>query len=350
VATFEAIYNRNINALHYVDVNAKPSNGALASGDDKRTIYPALDLSGTAASNARFYNPGIGNAFVLVNNNKGYSYSLTGKLEKPVTRNWGGMIGYTFGMATDLSSVGSTVNVNTPTYIGNNYLQNGYSDNDLRHRFVGYVNYRLNYGGNIGGATTFSLGMVSASGFKLSYTSSNDMNGDGQINDLLYVPASGRNLTFQDYSPVTGVTFTAAQQQTAFDTYVSNHPYLKTRRGNYAERNGAALPWLTRIDFAIEQDFFIKVGKQKKSNVLRFRADFLNFGNLLNNKWGVGYVSTTTQPLNYRGRTTAGEPIYRLATQVVSGNTVLVKDAFLKSKTLDDVYQIQLGIRYIFNY
>jgi hypothetical protein len=70
---------------------------------------------------------------------------------------------------------------------------------------------------------------------------------------------------------------------------------------------------------------------------------------LISNKQGVSYVSTTNLPLNYRGRTTAGEPIFRLATQVVNGSTVLLQDAFVKSKTLDDVYQIQLGIRYLFN-
>lgn len=350
IATAEFIYNKNVNALHYVDVNAKPSTATLASGDDKRAIFPALDLTGTAASNVRFYNTGIGNAFVLVNNNVGHSYSLTTKLEKPTTKNWGGMIGYTLAKAIDLSSVGSTVNVNTPTIYGNNYLTGGYSDNDLRHRFVGYVNYTLNYGKKkVGGATTFSLGMVSSSGYKVSYTASNDMNGDGQINDLIYVPAAGKNLTFQDYSPATGITFTAADQQAAFNSYINNHPYLSERRGQYAERNGAAAPWLTRFDFAIEQDLKVFVGKSGKANTLRFRADFMNFGNMINNKWGVGNVSTTTQPLNYRGRTAAGEPIYRLATQVVNGSTVLLKDAFIKSKTLDDVYQIQLGIRYIFN-
>jgi hypothetical protein len=70
---------------------------------------------------------------------------------------------------------------------------------------------------------------------------------------------------------------------------------------------------------------------------------------MINEDWGVGNVSTTAQPLNYRGRTN-GEPRYRLATQVVNGQTVLLKDAFVKSRTIDDVYQVQLGIRYIFNY
>lgn len=348
IATAEFIYNKNVNALHYVDANARPSSGVMAGGDDKRAIFPALDLSGSAASAARFYNSGIGNAFVLVNNNVGSSYSLTGKLEKPTTKNWGGMIGYTLARATDLSSVGSTVNVNTPTIFGNNNLVGGFSDNDLRHRFVGFVNYTLGYGKKIGGATTFSLGVVSSSGFKLSYIASNDMNGDGQINDLLYIPAEGRNLVFQDFSSG-GVTFTALDQQVAFKNYVNNHPYLNERKGQYAERNAAQLPWLTRLDFAIEQDLIVLTGKKGKANTIRFRADFMNVGNLINNKWGVGNLSTTTQPLNYRGRTASGEPIYRLATQVVDGKTVLLRDAFVKSRTLDDVYQIQLGIRYIFN-
>ena len=347
IGTLEAIYNKNINMLHYVDVNQKRPSGTFA-GNDKRDIYPALDLSGAPATTARFLNPGIGNAFVLTNNNVGYSYSLTAKLEKPMTKNFGGVLAYTNAKATDLSSVASTVNASTPSIYGMNYLREGFSDNDLRHRFMGYVNYRLNYGGKFGGATTFSLGMVSASGFKLSYTYSSDVNGDGQFNDLIYIPAAGNNLTFQDQTVGTTV-FTAAAQASAFSNYIEANPYLKNRRGQYAERNGVQAPWLTRFDFSIEQDFFVKTGKNKKANTFRFRADFINFGNLINNKWGVGNVSTTPQPLNYRGRTTAGEPIYRLATQVVNGATVLLQDAFVDSKTLNDVYQIQLGVRYIFN-
>jgi hypothetical protein len=347
IGTLEAIYNKNINMLNYEDVNLKRPSGSLAGGDN-RDIYPALDLTGVAATNARFINPGIGNAFVLTNNNVGYSYSVTAKLEKPLTKNFGGVIAYTNAKATDLSSVASTVNASSPSIYGVNYIREGFSDNDLRHRFMGYVNYRLNYGGKFGGSTTFSLGMVSASGFKVSYTYSSDVNGDGQFNDLIYVPAAGSNLIFQDQTVGTN-TFTRDQQAAAFSAYIDAHPYLKNRRGQYAERNGGEAPWLTRFDFAIEQDFFVKTGKQQKANTIRLRADFINFGNLINNKWGVGNVSTTPQPLNYRGRTSSGEPIYRLATQVVNGSTVLLKDAFVNSRTLGDVYQIQLGVRYIFN-
>lgn len=348
IITLEGIYNKNINMLNYVDVNLKRTN-AILGGNDGRDIYPALDLSGTAASTARFINSGIGNAFVLTNNNVGYSYSLTVKLEKSFNKNFGGLIAYTHAKATDLSSVASTVNANTPSIYGVNYLREGYSDNDLRHRFMGYINYRLNYGGKFGGATTFSLGLVAASGFKLSYIVSNDLNGDGQINDLIYVPAEGNNLVFQDYSVGT-TTFTAAQQSEAFSSYIDANPYLKNRRGQFAERNGAQAPWLTRLDFAIEQDLFILLGKSERRNTIRLRADFLNFGNLLNNAWGAGWVSTTPQPLNYRGRNSNGEAIFRLATQVTSDNrTILLRDSFVRSKTINDVYQIQLGVRYIFN-
>ena len=347
VGTVEFIYNKNINALNYIDANLRKPTVSFAAGADTRAIYPALDVT-TNTSAARFINPGLGNAFVLTNNSDGYSYTLTTKLEKPITRNWGGMFGYTYGKSTDLSSVASTVNATTQAVGGINYLKPGYTDNDLRHRFVGFVSYKLNYGKNFGGGTTFSLGMVSASGGKISYIASNDMNGDGQTNDLIYIPQLGSTMNFEQYTSGTK-TFTKIDQEIAFESYIINHPYLKGRRGTYAERNGGAYPWLTRLDFSAEQDIFVKTGKNKKSNTLRFRVDILNVANLISNKQGVSYVSTTNLPLNYRGRTTAGEPIFRLATQVVNGNTVMLQDAFVKSKTLDDVYQIQLGIRYLFN-
>jgi hypothetical protein len=145
-------------------------------------------------------------------------------------------------------------------------------------------------------------------------------------------------------------TYTAADQAAAFDAYIDNNPYLKSRRGQYAERNGGYAPWLTRFDFAVIQDFFIKTGANGMKNTLQLRLDILNVGNLLNNHAGVGYLTTTTSPITATVPTGVGAvPTYRLATQTISGTIVPIQDSFVKGITLDNVWQAQIGLRYIFN-
>jgi hypothetical protein len=58
-----------------------------------------------------------------------------------------------------------------------------------------------------------------------------------------------------------------------------------TRRGQYVERNGFTLPMLHRLDLSVTQDFSINI--KGKKNAFQFRADILNFTNLLNKDWGV---------------------------------------------------------------
>ncbi|TLU91872.1 TonB-dependent receptor [Dyadobacter sediminis] len=362
IGTVEFIYNKTINGLRYIDANLKTPDRTF-EGADERPRYPASGVTstGTGAANtvavARFINPNISNVFVLKNTKKGNSYIATVKLEKPASRGFGGFVSYTYGEAKDIAFVGSTVQANIPSVAGQNYLPLSYADNDLRHRIVGLLNYRINYGGTAGGSTTFTLGAVSNSGSKISYTLNQDLNGDGQTsNDLIYVPRNASELSFAPLTVGTGanaVTYSPEEQQNAFNSYIEGNDYLKSRRGQYAERNGGAFPWLTRFDLTVIQEFYVAVGKNGKRNTIQLRGDVLNIGNLINDKWGLGNQSTTVNPLALASVSADGTPSYRIATQVVNENnvnrTILLRDSFIPSATVNSVWQAQIGIRYIFN-
>jgi hypothetical protein len=355
VATAEGIYNKTIVGLRYIDANLKVADRQF-TGPDTRDRFPASGLSGSAATTARFINTQTTNAFVLKNTKEGSSYTLTAKLEKTAQKGFGGFVAYTYGVSKDIQSVGSTVQANMATADGQNHLMLSYADNDVRHRVIGLVNYRIEYGEKAGGATIISLGMIANSGGKLSYVSSNDMNGDGQTNDLIFIPNKASEMTFSSLtvgSGATAQTFTPAQQQAAYDTYIDGNPYLKDRRGQYAERNGGYYPSLTRFNFSLVQELYFKVGPKQMKNTLQIRLDILNAANMLNNKWGVGSVTTSFNPLTLDKVATDGTPAYKMATQVIknddgSTTTILLKDSFTKSITIDNVWQAQIGIRYIF--
>ena len=68
--------------------------------------------------------------------------------------------------------------------------------------------------------------------------------GDGQGgNDLIYIPRDQSEIVLADCATACGSNVTAAQQWAAFDAFIEQDDYLRTHRGQIAERFGALNPW-----------------------------------------------------------------------------------------------------------
>ncbi|MGO4905417.1 carboxypeptidase regulatory-like domain-containing protein [Flavobacterium sp. W20_MBD1_R3] len=354
VATVEGIFQRNINAIHYYNANFEAPVGTF-SGPDNRPRY--------ARSNAGVrVNDNVSSAVVLTNTDKGTFYSTTFKLEYPYKKGLWGSFAYTHSTANDLLSPGSIASgswTGARSVNGNNDLPLALSNNNTPHRLVGILGYKIEYGKNVGAATSINLGYIGEQSGPFSYAYGGDMNGDlVNGNDLIYVPMKASDIQFSNIiasdfnSSIRGtaagdvIVYTPAQQVSAYDQYIEQDKYLSSRRGQYAERNGGVLPMLHRLDLSATQDFYITIAGKK--NNFQFRADILNFTNFINKDWGVTQRVTNANVLNYN-ITTANVPFYKLATQVeANGTRVLIKDTFQKNASTFDVWQAQFTLRYIF--
>lgn len=353
VGTVEGIYNKNINEVFYYNANLANPVGTL-NGDvsgDNRPLYGGTD-------NGVRVNNNVSNAIVLSNSNKGYFYSTTFKLEYPYKNGLWGSMAYTRSDAYDLLSAGAVAAgswTGARSVAGNNNLDLSISNNNTPHRIVGIIGYKINYGQKAGAATSINFGYIGEEANPFSYTYAGDVNGDRvNGNDLLFVPVKASDIRFapinQTIGGVTQVLYTEAQQQAAFDAYINQDPYLSTKRGQYVERNSNIIPMLHRIDMSVTQDFFIKIAG--KRHAFQFRADVLNFGNLLNRAWGVSQRPTNVNILGVSQAPSSANnftPFYTMALQTDNtGKRFLATDTFQKNASTFDVWQAQFTLRYTF--
>ena len=342
VATAEYLYNKTLNAVHYYEANLQNPVGTLG-GVDNRPRFGGTDATVRVNSN-------VSRAAVLTTKDGAYHESLTLKLEKPYQKGFWGSFAWTTANSKDYMSAGSIASGSWQSALsiaGNNNLDLSFADAFVKNRFVGLLGYRIEYGSKYGGATTITLGYVGQQGNPYSYIAAGDLNGDRvNNNDLIFVPMKGSDIKFSTLT-AGGKTFTEADQQAAFDKFIGQDKYLSTRRGQYAERNGGLLPYLHRFDLSVAQDVFVKIGG--KRNSFQIRMDILNFGNMVDSKFGVSQRATAPQLLNFVSRDANNVPTFRLATQrLTDGSTILARDSYQYNSSVFDVWSAQLGIRYIF--
>jgi len=337
IASADIIWNDNITDIYYENLNLKGPVGNLL-GADNRPVYNRRD----------FIDSNYGGIYLASNTGGGNSWNAAFTLRKPYENGFAGQVSYSYGEANAIfdgtSSQNSSQWRNMQTVNGkNSNLPVTRSDFSAGHRISSNVSYEIDWNDNI--KTTIGLFYNGSQGSPFSYTYREGrdlLNDDSRDNALMYVPASASEIVLQDRS---GSAAGTADEWILLDDYISNDKYLKTRRGQYAERNASRGPWSHIVDFKLLQD--ISFPAMKKKNTLQLSIDIFNFTNLINKDWGrQTFASSNTSILQTVDEGGPGEtPVFSLRENVLEEGPKLYDDSGIQSSR----WQAQVGLRYTFN-
>lgn len=347
VATLEGIYTKDVNAVYIRDANLADPVGTLAG--DGRPLFGAVSgVTGVNPGNDRRINDPVVQALVLDNTSNGYAFSLTASLQKTTGR-LTGLLAYTFTDSKDINNQsGSTAG---SLFTGNNIVSTpnfpnlAFANNLFPHRVNGFVSYRFDYAKLF--ATTLSLIYEGRAAGNFSYVYGGNPNSDGiSNNDLMYIPRNQNEVLLVTANAQD--TRTPQQLWDQLNQYIEQDKYLRNRRGQYAERNGAFLPWVNILNFRLLQDV-----KIYKKNIVQFSWEINNVLNLLNTNWGLFQTTNRAQLLNFVGyetphtatAPTTGRPIYSFP---LGNDGQPLTQSYINNTGLNSRWQMQFGLRYIF--
>ncbi|MEO6718752.1 MAG: TonB-dependent receptor, partial [Ferruginibacter sp.] len=361
IVTLEGTYSKDINAVYYQNINLNETNAFALGGADNRQRFLTVANSNKYYSGSTLANPNIGNAILMSNTSKGYSYTLTGRVQKTY-RNFFGSVAYTYSAAKNTAEFGSTASslwsaraVAAADPNADNLANAAYYQ---PHRIIAYASYKL-VTGKYASTSIGAIFEASTSGVS-SYVYNGDLNGDGNTgNDLIYVPrnASEINLvkvgsgglgtgTGTATSPVTDAR-TSAQIWNQLNNFINQDHYLSGRRGEYAQANANVAPFYKRLDLNITEDLSIKTGKER--HTLRLTLDLVNAGNLFNKYWGTYKTPNLANFLKYEGLAADGKTPSFSMTYLDDKNQVPLVNSFRDNTNIISRWQMQFGIRYLFN-
>jgi hypothetical protein len=357
VASAEWLYTKVKSGIYYEHLNL--GNSTRAGPDGRQMFYRAEGLSsdcwnanGTAITAAvagrpetvkcptpalqsrtrALSNPDFNNVLLARETSNGGGNAITLALSRPVRDGWGWSFAYTKTTATDVSPLTSSVsnsNWNGRNIFNPNENTAGNSNYLIKDRFNGSLNFSQTLFGSY--RTTVGVFYEGRRGKPYSWTYLNDLNGDGVLgNDLMYIPSG----------PGSGeVSFRGgAAEEARFWDVVNANPGLAKAKGGVVSRNNSFNPWVNNFDVRLSQELPGFASSHKATVTL----DFLNFGNLLNKKWGrideIGFPSNRSF-VNYSGLDANGKYVYSL------GST---EDFVTRQTAGESQWAVQLTLKYSF--
>ena len=334
VFSADFIWNDNISQVIYENINiAGPQFNTTGAGS--RPNYGFQKVDGTYSD-----------IYLASNTGAGSSYNVSGTLSKNFVTDRLDIrtsATYSYGEADGLldgtSSQNSSQWRNLETVNGSNRPDLSISDFSAGHRVIANSTFEFKWSETA--KTRIGIFYEGAEGTPFSYV----VDGTGLLSDtgsdsaLIYVPANEAEANLVDDGGVT-----ASEQWALLDAFIEGNDYLRTRRGQFAERNADRSDWSHIIDLKFAQEFGLQFGD--KIHRFELTADIFNFTNFLNKEWGVRTFANFNQVqlLDFEGfapdNTT---PQFSFDPRNAETANIIDDRGLVSSR-----WQMQVGLRYSF--
>ncbi len=296
--------------------------------------------------------------FLISNTNEGKSWNTTFTLSKNFFSSLVDVrasASYSYGDSEVLFEGTSSQNISNWAFNesvnGSNNLTVSTSDFAQGNRYLANVIADFKWSKNL--KTTLGFFYEGVDGTPFSYVVGGfgsadliDDTGEGFV-PLPFIPSSFEESLLVDDTARDGTLISsAAEQWAALDAFIDSDEYLRTRRGQFAERNSNRADMSHVVDLKFAQDFSFDVGGNK--HTLQLTADIFNFTNLLNRDWGRRFFTSrfdTATLVNFEGFAADGTTPQYTFNSNVENSLNNIDDAGFRSSR----WQAQIGIRYIFN-
>ncbi len=339
LATVEGIYSNDLNGVFV-------RNADLIA--PVRTLPDGRPYYGGAGSNELNPDGGAG-IYVIDNTSDGYSFNVSAQLRKQFRFGLGTSLSYSYTKAVNAlrsTEIASVLWQSQPTQGDPNRPITAPSEFGQRHRIVGTATYAKQWNRTLRTqiGLFFEIGegnrFAGAGGNRYSFIYSGDVNGDGNSNDLIYIPRDQNDIVLEEFVDGGGNTVTVDDQWNRLNAFIEQDEYLSQHRGEIAERNGAVNPWYNTVDLRILQDF--RFGGGGRGHTFQLSFDILNLANLIDSDWGVRDVASAaaTSPLSLSPTTpfdVNGAPVLRFTGPA---------ETYVGDPGLFSRWRAQIGLRY----
>lgn len=335
VFSADFIWNDNVSAVTYENINLRePRFNTTGAGSRPNYGFARIDNTYDAV-------------YLASNTGLGSSYNVSGTLSHTFINDKFDIrtsATYSYGESEVLldgtSSQNSSQWRNLETVNGSNRPDLSISDFAPGHRIITNSTMEFKWSEKV--KTRIGLFYEGAEGDPFSYV----VGGSGLLADtgsnsaLIFVPANESQANLVDRGDLT-----ASQQWVALNNVIENNDYLRSRRGQFAERNADRSNWSHIVDLKFAQEFGVNFGGNKIHR-FEFTFDIFNFTNLINKEWGVRNFAGFNQVrlLDFRGFQADGTTPTFSFSPGAEENANLIDDSGLNSSR----WQAQVGVRYSF--